>query len=129
MVEEPELELLRDELEEERFEIGTAVRGEELPEARWLRQVDQGEALGRWNFGRFAGERDGTIESAELIDESGGEGVGAGFLGPLVFGVVLDGTGGKDDAAAWGYAFGSLGLACACGPLAVWLTNRKDGKT
>lgn len=56
-------------------------------------------------------------------------GFGAGFLGPLVFGVVLDGMGGKDDAAAWGYAFGSLGLACACGPLAVWLTNRKDGKT
>lgn len=25
-------------------------------------------------------------------------------------------------------AFGSLGLACACGPLAVWFTNRKDGK-
>ena len=56
-------------------------------------------------------------------------GFGAGFLGPLVFGMVLDGMGGKDDAAAWGYAFGSLGLACACGPLAVWLTNRKDGKT
>jgi MFS family permease len=55
-------------------------------------------------------------------------GFGAGFLGPLVFGMVLDGTGGKDDATAWGYAFGSLGLACACGPLAVWFTNRKDGK-
>ena len=51
------------------------------------------------------------------------------LLGFIVFGVVLDGMGGKDDAAAWGYAFGSLGLACACGPLAVWLTNRKDGKT
>ncbi|CAG0932308.1 MAG: hypothetical protein EFKGCFLK_00916 [Rhodocyclaceae bacterium] len=56
-------------------------------------------------------------------------GFGAGFLGPLVFGMVLDGMGGKDDAAAWGFAFGSLGLACACGPLAVWFTNRKDNKT
>ena len=53
-------------------------------------------------------------------------GFGGGFLGPLVFGVVLDGMGGKDDAAAWGFAFGSLGLACACGPLAVWLTQRKE---
>ena len=56
-------------------------------------------------------------------------GFGGGFLGPLVFGVVLDGMGGKDDAAAWGFAFGSLGLACACGPLAVWFTNRKDNTT
>lgn len=53
-------------------------------------------------------------------------GFGAGFLGPLVFGLVLDGMGGKDSASAWGFAFGSLGLACACGPLAVWMTNGKD---
>ena len=53
-------------------------------------------------------------------------GFGAGFIGPLVFGVVLDGMGGKDDPAAWGFAFGSLGLACACGPLAAWLTRRKE---
>lgn len=53
-------------------------------------------------------------------------GFGAGFLGPLVFGLVLDAAGGKDAAAAWGFAFGSLGVACACGPLAVWLTQRKE---
>jgi MFS family permease len=52
-------------------------------------------------------------------------GFGGGFLGPLVFGLVLDGMGGKDSAAAWGFAFGSLGLACACGPLAVWMTARR----
>jgi MFS family permease len=53
-------------------------------------------------------------------------GFGAGFLGPLAFGLVLDAAGGKDAAAAWGFAFGSLGVACACGPLAVWLTQRKE---
>lgn len=53
-------------------------------------------------------------------------GFGAGFLGPLVFGVVLDMAGGKDSATAWGFAFGSLGLACACGPLAVRFTRRKE---
>ena len=52
-------------------------------------------------------------------------GFGGGFLGPLVFGLVLDGMGGKDSAAAWGFAFGSLGLACACGPLAVWMTAKR----
>ncbi|MDR2239407.1 MAG: MFS transporter [Zoogloeaceae bacterium] len=56
-------------------------------------------------------------------------GFGGGFLGPLVFGMTLDGMGGKDDPAAWGFAFGSLGLACACGPLAVWITRRKGGMT
>lgn len=53
-------------------------------------------------------------------------GFGGGFLGPLVFGLVLDGMGGKDNAAAWGFAFGSLGLACACGPLAVWLCTKRN---
>ena len=39
-------------------------------------------------------------------------GFGAGFVAPLVFGVVLDMAGGKDAAAAWGLAFGSLGIGC-----------------
>ncbi len=39
-------------------------------------------------------------------------GFGAGFVAPLVFGVVLDAAGGKENAAAWGLAFGSLGLGC-----------------
>lgn len=70
-----------------------------------------------------AGKRGGAMAVYSFL------GFGAGFLGPLVFGLVLDGMGGKDDAAAWGFAFGSLGLACACGPLAVWFTNRKDNRT
>jgi MFS family permease len=70
-----------------------------------------------------AGKRGGAMAVYSFL------GFGAGFLGPLVFGLVLDGMGGKDDAAAWGFAFGSLGLACACGPLAVWFTNRKEDKT
>jgi MFS family permease len=39
-------------------------------------------------------------------------GFGAGFVAPLVFGVVLDLAGGKADAFAWGLAFGSLGVGC-----------------
>lgn len=55
-------------------------------------------------------------------------GFGAGFLGPLAFGVVLDAGGGKGDTFAWGLAFGSLGIGCACGPLALWLAGAR-GKT
>jgi MFS family permease len=39
-------------------------------------------------------------------------GFGAGFIAPLVFGAVLDFTGGKADPTAWGLAFGCLGLGC-----------------
>ena len=44
-------------------------------------------------------------------------GFGAGFLGPLVFGAVLDAGGGKDSATAWLLACGSLGAGCLLAPL------------
>ncbi len=44
--------------------------------------------------------------------------VGA-ILGPVLFGVVLDLTGGADNPAAWGYAFGSMALVLLLGPVAV----------
>jgi MFS family permease len=43
------------------------------------------------------------------------------FLGPLAFGSVLDWAGGPELGLAWGLAFASLGLAVACGPLALAL--------
>ncbi|MGE5255792.1 MAG: MFS transporter [Hyphomicrobiales bacterium] len=39
-------------------------------------------------------------------------GFGGGFVAPLVFGAVLDLTGGKANVLAWGLAFGSLGIGC-----------------
>ena len=39
-------------------------------------------------------------------------GFGAGFVAPLVFGLVLDICGGKAAPLAWGLSFGSLGLGC-----------------
>jgi len=50
-------------------------------------------------------------------------GFGAGFLAPLVFGAVLDVAGGKTDASAWGFAFGSLGIGCLIASKAAWLRN------
>jgi MFS family permease len=37
-------------------------------------------------------------------------GFGAGFAAPLVFGIVLDLAGGNASAAAWGFAYASLGV-------------------
>lgn len=46
-------------------------------------------------------------------------GFGAGFVAPLVFGVVLDLGGGEEVPGAWGLAFLSLGLVALCGPLVL----------
>lgn len=43
------------------------------------------------------------------------------FLGPLVFGSVLDWAGGPTTVQGWGYSFITLGIAVACGPLALAL--------
>ena len=48
-------------------------------------------------------------------------GFGAGFLGPLAFGMVLDLAGGANTGLAWGLAFASLGLVVGLGPLALRL--------
>ena len=48
-------------------------------------------------------------------------GFGAGFLGPLAFGMVLDLAGGANTGLAWGLAFASLGLVAGLGPLALRL--------
>jgi MFS family permease len=42
-----------------------------------------------------------------------------GFAGPLIAGVVLDGSGGGTTVASWGFAFASAGLAAAVGCLMV----------
>ena len=52
-------------------------------------------------------------------------GFGAGFLGPLAVGVVLDLAGGSGSVLAWGLAFASMGAVVALGPLALFLLRRR----
>ena len=47
-------------------------------------------------------------------------GFGAGFIGPLAFGMVLD-LGGGGTSPAWGLAFASLAVVAGLGPLALRL--------
>lgn len=51
-------------------------------------------------------------------------GFGGAFLGPVVFGLVLDLAGGPARATAWGLAFASLGVAVAAGSLALRLARQ-----
>jgi hypothetical protein len=55
-------------------------------------------------------------------------GFGAGFVAPIVFGLVLDGTGGGQTARGWLFACASLGLVSAVGSLAVPAAMREAGR-
>ena len=48
------------------------------------------------------------------------------FLGPLVFGVVLDVAGGRDAMQSWLLSFGTMGAVVALGPLFVLWLNRGE---
>ncbi len=50
-------------------------------------------------------------------------GFGAGFVAPLVFGAVLDLSGGNTSVVAWGLAFASLGVCSVLGPVALVLSR------
>jgi len=54
-------------------------------------------------------------------------GFGAAFLGPVVFGVVLDLAGGRGDRMAWVLAFVSIGIFGVLSPVARFLYQR-DGR-
>ena len=66
-----------------------------------------------------SGRRGATLALHSLF------GFGAGFLGPLAVGVVLDLAGGTGSALAWGLAFASMGAVVALGPLALFLLRRR----
>ena len=51
-------------------------------------------------------------------------GFGAGFIAPLVFGVVLDLAGGTSDSNAWSVAVGSLGLGCLIASVPAYFKHR-----
>jgi predicted MFS family arabinose efflux permease len=51
-------------------------------------------------------------------------GFGAGFLGTVVFGIVLDGLGGATRHGAWIMSFGTCGLACLAGAAATIFLSR-----
>ena len=51
-------------------------------------------------------------------------GFAGSFLGPLVFGWMLDRFGGAHSLLAWGFAYGSCGIAALGGGLAMLLVGR-----
>jgi MFS family permease len=65
------------------------------------------------------GARGATMAVHSFIGFSGA------FLGPIVFGGILDLAGGGDGSLSWGLAFVSNGLAVALGPVAILVLGRR----
>ncbi len=64
------------------------------------------------------GQRGATMAVHSFIGFAGG------FVGPLIFGVMLDLAGGRDSPWAWGAAFAGLGLVIASGPVFLAVFRR-----
>lgn len=69
------------------------------------------------------GQRGATMAVHSFVGFAGA------FVGPLVFGMVLDAAGGGGSTLAWGLAFASSGVAVAMGPLALITLGRRVGAT
>ena len=70
-----------------------------------------------------AGGRGATMAVHSFIGFAGA------FIGPIVFGGVLDLAGGGTSTLSWGLAFLSCGLAVALGPVAILGLGRRSGGT
>lgn len=65
-----------------------------------------------------AGSRGTLIMFMALANAAGG------LVGPVLFGMVLDATGGPGSVTGWGWAFASIGFAVISGGAVVWLLGR-----
>ena len=70
-----------------------------------------------------AGSRGTLVMFMALANAAGG------LVGPVLFGVVLDATGGPESVSGWGWAFASLGFAVMSGGVMVWLLSRGGRRT
>ena len=66
-----------------------------------------------------AGSRGTLIMFMALANAAGG------LVGPVLFGVVLDATGGPQSITGWGWAYASLGFSVISGGAVVWVLGRR----
>ena len=69
-----------------------------------------------------AGSRGTLVMFLALANAAGG------LVGPVLFGMVLDATGGPGSISGWGWAFASIGFSVIAGGLTVWLLGRNADK-
>jgi len=69
-----------------------------------------------------AGSRGTLIMFMALANATGG------LVGPVMFGVVLDATGGPGSITGWGWAYASLGFSIISGGAVVWFLGRRADK-
>jgi len=62
-------------------------------------------------------------QAGNTVAAFGAAAAAGGLVGPVIFGIILDRTGGGQTATSWGWAFASLGVAIFVGALAVRLLS------
>ena len=62
-------------------------------------------------------------QAGNTVAAFGAAAAAGGLVGPVIFGIILDRTGGGQTAASWGWAFASLGVAIFVGAAAVRLLS------
>ena len=75
------------------------------------------------NAGAIAEAEDGSRGTIVMFMALGN--AAGGLIGPVLFGVVLDATGGGLTVASWGWAYASLGFAVILGGTTVWMLGRE----
>jgi MFS family permease len=80
--------------------------------------ADSGIISGGAMLNAEAGSRGTVVTYMALTNAAGG------LIGPVLFGAVLDATGGGASPASWGWAYASLGFAVTSGGAMVWLLSR-----
>jgi MFS family permease len=75
------------------------------------------------NAGAIAEAKDGSRGTIVMFMALGN--AAGGLIGPVLFGVVLDATGGGLTVASWGWAYASLGFAVILGGTTVWMLGRE----
>ncbi len=62
-------------------------------------------------------------QAGNTVAAFGAAAAAGGLVGPVLFGVILDATGGGQTAVSWGWAFAALGFTVLAGALAVRLLS------
>ena len=62
-------------------------------------------------------------QAGNTVAAFGAAAAAGGLVGPVIFGIILDRTGGGQTATSWGCTFASLGVAIFVGALAVRLLS------
>ena len=82
-------------------------------------------SIAEYRYIKTIGNAAAPGQAGNTVAAFGAAAAAGGLVGPVIFGIILDRTGGGQTAASWGWAFATLGVAIFMGALAVRLLSRR----